>query len=68
MKKFHILRYVEDTSPVLKKFTTVKALNEFVAKFQKKHKEPYSGWWVDYAVFNITDKQFVSYDSTVELK
>lgn len=67
MKKFHILKYVENSTPILKKFDSVKGLKEFVSKFQKKHKDPSDGYWIDYAVFSLTSKQLVIYDDLVEL-
>lgn len=68
MKKYHLLQYVEGCSPKTKLFKSLKALNEFVEKFQKKHGIDFRGDnWLDYSVTNITGKVNI-YDPSAALE
>ena len=49
MTKYYV-HYVDNSSPTLKKFKTLKAAKDFKTKFQKKHPNPDDGWWVDFIV------------------
>jgi hypothetical protein len=49
MTKYYV-RYVDNSTPNLKRFKTLKAAKDFVAKFKKKNPDPSDGWWVDYIV------------------
>ncbi len=54
---YHILMYMEDSSPKIKKFKTTDELGKFVDKFNKKHPDyasPDSGYWIDLAVTGVT--------------
>lgn len=50
MANKYYVHYVNDSSPTLKKFKTLKAAKAFVAKFRKKNPNPNEGFWVDYLV------------------
>lgn len=67
MKKFHLLHYVENCSSKLKEFKTLKALDSFVASFQKKHKGS-DDFWIDYAVTGVTGKLVPLDESCPELE
>ena len=49
MKKYYV-HYVDNCTPTLKKFKTLKSAKDFVTKFRKKHPETSDDWWVDYIV------------------
>ncbi len=49
MKKYYV-QYVDNSTPTLKRFKTLKAAKDFVAKFKKKNPNPNDGWWVDYII------------------
>ena len=49
----HVLYYIEDCSPNLKEFATLKALNTFMAKFKKKYPSHEDGYWLDHVIYNV---------------
>lgn len=51
-KVFHLLRYVVRCSPKIKKFKTIKAMNDFILEFEAT-KPNSDDYWVDFAVTNI---------------
>jgi len=54
--KLHLLHYVEDSSPKLKKFHCKDKLATFVSKFLLKYPEDSSinsGSWIDYCVMDV---------------
>lgn len=55
MSKFHALVYVENCTPKIKKFKTLRALKTFVTKFENKYPDPDKTGdnWIDYHVTNI---------------
>lgn len=58
-KEFHLISYVLDSSPKLKKFSSVDAMAKFVEKFHRDHPEHMSsksGDWIDFVITNITGK------------
>jgi hypothetical protein len=64
-KKFHLVYYVADSTAYLKKFKTIKALNEFVLEFQSQHLDPMDGYWIDFAVTNVTG-DILHYEENIE--
>lgn len=68
MKKYHLLQYVEGSSPKTKLFKSLKALNEFTKKFQARYGIDFRGDnWLDYSVTNITGNVNI-YDPSVTLE
>jgi hypothetical protein len=56
---YHLLMYVEDSSPKIKKFSTTKALGTFIDKFLKKYPDyasHSSGHWIDFSVTNVSGR------------
>lgn len=56
---YHLLMYVDDCSPKIKRFENTKDMEKFVLEFQKEnpdHLAVESGSWIDYAVFDVTGK------------
>lgn len=54
---YHILMYVENCSPKMKKFKTTEELGKFVDTFNKKYPDYAamdSGYWTDFAITGIT--------------
>ena len=49
MKKYYVY-YVDNSSPFLKKFKTLKAAKAFANKFKKEYPDPYQGYWVEFIV------------------
>jgi hypothetical protein len=50
---YHLLMYVEDSSPKLKRFKTTDELGRFVDDFNKRYPDYASidsGYWIDFAV------------------
>ena len=62
MKKFHVVKYVDDCVPVIRKFKTLKAMEAFVTKFQKKNPTHQEGFWIDYTITDLTNDQITFYD------
>jgi hypothetical protein len=57
IEKHHLLMYVEDCSPKIKKFYSTEKMSDFIEKFQKKHPDHLasdSGWWIDYCVMDVS--------------
>lgn len=54
MKKYHLLQYTENCSPKVRKFTSIKALENFVKNFNKKYDVSEGDNWIDYSVYNVT--------------
>jgi hypothetical protein len=53
--KFHLCVYVEDCGTKIKKFSTVKALNDFVLDFTAQYPDQREGDnWIDYVVTGVT--------------
>lgn len=52
-KKFHVLKYVENSAPKLKKFTTLKSLNEFILQFSAIYAASSEDNWVDFVITNV---------------
>lgn len=53
--KFHLCVYVEDCGTKIKKFSTLKALNDFILDFTAQHPNQSEGDnWIDYVVTNVT--------------
>lgn len=57
-KAYHLVFYVENCTPYVRRYGDKEKLKKFVAKFMKKHPSAEaiygtSGYWVDYAVFDI---------------
>jgi hypothetical protein len=51
--------YVEDSSPKIKKFVSMKDMEKFVADFEKKYPDPdgpRDGNWIDYCVTEVSGK------------
>lgn len=69
MKKFHLLHYVSECTPKLKKFKTIKDLDTFVRDFEKKHPpgDRTGDYWIDYAVTNVTGLIYF-YDESMDLE
>ena len=55
MKKINFVLYVENSSPRLKKFNSIKTLRKFVADFQKKHRDTglEDGYWLDLVATDV---------------
>jgi hypothetical protein len=51
MAKYHMVFYVDNSTPRFKKFKTIKSMNQFIMNF--KH-DPGNGYWIDYSITNIT--------------
>lgn len=59
------MQYVENCSPRIKKFKTLKAMNEFIKTFQKKHGINFRGDnWLDYSATYVTGNLKI-YDPSV---
>lgn len=55
-KPYHILMYVLDSTPKLKRFETIQEMGRFIDKFNKKYPESEasnSGNWTDLAITYI---------------
>jgi len=53
---YHLLMYVEDSSPKLKRFDTTKEMGKFMDDFNKLHPDYASiesGYWLDYAITGV---------------
>ena len=51
MKKSNVyIHYVDNSTPLLKKFKTLKAAQAFATKFKKANPDPMDGFWVDFIV------------------
>lgn len=58
-KKFHLVFYVEDCTPMLKKFFDKNKMNKFIEGFQAQYpnsEATNTGSWVDYAITDIGGK------------
>jgi hypothetical protein len=68
VSKFHLLMYVEGCTPKIKKFISIKALNDFVLEFEAEYgREEFGDNWIDYAVTDVTGKVLpYSHDVAVE--
>jgi len=44
------VHYVDDSTPKLKLFKSLKSAKTFVTKFLKAHPDPMEGYWVDFLV------------------
>jgi hypothetical protein len=64
---YHLLVYVEGCCTKLKKFRTIKSLNDFVLEFQSEHFANTDDNWIDYAVTHI-DGEILIYDETVAVE
>ena len=56
-KEYHLLMYVFDSSPRIKKFTSTEKMKDFIDSFLKKypdHMSVDSGTWIDYIVTGVT--------------
>ena len=65
-KSYHLLMYVEDSMPKIKKFSTTKAMGTFIDKFLKKYPgyaSIESGHWIDYSVTNVSGEVHFFTDS-----
>lgn len=54
---YHLLMYVEDSNPKIKRFKTTDELGRFIDDFNKKWPDQEamdSGYWMDYCISNIT--------------
>ena len=54
---YHILMYVLDSTPKLKKFSSMELMHKFVNKFQKKYPDQEavnSGYWIDFVISGVT--------------
>lgn len=61
-KSFHIIHYVEDSTPKLKKFNSISKLNDFRLKFESDHPNgERDGYWVDFIITDVHGK-FISVD------
>jgi hypothetical protein len=66
--KFYLLDYVEGCTSKVKKFKTLKALNEFVLDFQAQYPNTREGDnWINYAVTNIAG-EVIPYDNSVTVE
>lgn len=65
-RKVHIVSYVEDASPKLKKFTSIKAMDAWISNFKKNNPDPYTGYWINYSIKNTTLTDFVIHDEYEE--
>lgn len=69
MKKQYLISYVDNSSPKMKKFKSLRSVNTFVNKFYKQHgKNYYSGYWIDYIIEATNLKIQFKTDYTFELK
>jgi hypothetical protein len=53
---YHLLMYVLNSEPKIKRFDTTEEMGKFIDKFNKKYPEAQasnSGNWTDYAITNI---------------
>src|ERR1035437_10124055 len=59
IKEYNLLMYVEDSSPKIKKFVSMKDMEKFVSDFEKKYPDPdgpRDGNWIDYCVTDVSGK------------
>lgn len=66
--KYHLVKYVFNSEPRLRKFKTLKAMNAWIASYKKKHKDVYEGYWVDFSVTNITGDVTILDDVNIPLE
>lgn len=69
MKKTYLVSYVDNSSPKMKKFKSLKSVNSFVDKFYKHHgRNEYNGYWVDWIIEASNLKIHFKTDFTFGLK
>lgn len=59
VKPYHLVMYVENSTPFIKKFVSLKKTQEFVDKFEKKYPDEAameSGYWIDFVITGVTGK------------
>lgn len=62
-KPFHLVYYVEDSVPMMKKFNSISKLDAFRQKFETNYKgKLMDGWWIDFIVTDIHGKVFKESD------
>lgn len=66
-KKFHLVAYVEGCSSKIRKFTTVKAMNEFILEFTAEFPDQKTGDnWIDFVVTHVDGAIHVFENSGLE--
>jgi hypothetical protein len=63
--KHHLLMYVVNSSPAIKKFTSMDKMEKFVKEFQKKYPDEdaiNTGSWIDYVVTGVTGEIYFFVD------
>ena len=54
---YHILMFVQDSTPYIKKFKTTDEMGKFIDAFNKKYPDEQainSGYWLDFCITDIT--------------
>lgn len=54
MKKFHVVAYVQEYTPKLRKFNTLKAMEEWIDEFNETASKNPGDSWVDFKITNVT--------------
>jgi hypothetical protein len=55
-QKYHLLMYIEDSNPKLKKFLSTQEMGKFIDEFGKKYpgqEAADAGFWIDFAITNV---------------
>lgn len=67
-KKYHLVKYVYNSEPRLRTFKTLKAMNQWVSTYTKKHVDPENGYWIDFSITGITGEITILDDVNIPLE